>query len=157
MSDPELKKACLELLETAEAAIVTTIDETGRPHTRAMFNLRRKDQFPSLQELFNDHSEDFLLYLGTNTSSRKVRQILRNPAVAVYYCDPGTFRGMQLSGTMEIISDTALKRRLWQDGWERYFPRGIEDPDYTVLKMLPDSASGLMGGRPFGFAVGPDS
>ena len=93
------------------------------------------------EAFFREHDEDLLVYLATNTSSRKVRQMQQNPAVAVYYCDPGTFRGVQLSGAVEMVSDSALKRRLWQDGWETYFPTGVDDPDYTVLRLRPESAA----------------
>ena len=153
MSVQQDKRACLELLEQAEAAYVTTVDGAGRPQTRAMFNLRRREQFPELRDVFRGHEEDFLLYFATNTSSRKVQEIRNNPTVAVYYCDPKTFRGLQLSGAVEMVSDPALKGRLWQDGWERYFPKGVDDPDYTVLRLLPDSATGRISDLPISFRV----
>jgi phosphatidylethanolamine-binding protein (PEBP) family uncharacterized protein len=58
-------------MRIAEAAYVTTIDPDGFPQTRAMFNLRRKEQFPGLASLFKDHQYDFLVYFTTNTSSLK--------------------------------------------------------------------------------------
>ena len=39
------KEMVLSLLEIAKAAIVTTIDSEGYPQTRAMFNLRNKEQW----------------------------------------------------------------------------------------------------------------
>ena len=52
MTEAEGKKLSIELMEIAEAAYVSTIDPNGFPQTRAMFNLRRKSQFPGLVRLF---------------------------------------------------------------------------------------------------------
>ena len=67
MDSNEAQRLSLDLMATAEAAYVTTIDPDGFPQTRAMFNLRRKEQFPGLAALFKDHQDDFLVYFTTNT------------------------------------------------------------------------------------------
>lgn len=137
MNSEEAKRMGIDLLKIAEAAIVTTIDPGGFPQTRAMFNLRRKTQFPGLAGLFHDHRDDFLVYFTTNTSSSKIAHIKKNPKVSVYYCMPAEFRGLMLSGEMEIVTDRAEKERIWQKGWELYYPGGVHDPDHTVLRLLP--------------------
>lgn len=38
-----------------------------------------------------------------------------------------------LVGTIEILQDLESKEMLWFDGAERYYPLGVEDPDYSVL------------------------
>lgn len=137
MNAAEAKRLSNDLLETAETAIVTTIDQDGFPQTRAMFNLRRKEQFPGLADLFVKHREDFTIYLTTNTSSPKIGQIRKNAKASVYYCRPGEFRGLMLSGEMEIVTDRAEKEKVWQEGWQMYYPRGVNDPDHTVLRLRP--------------------
>lgn len=131
------KPPSIALMEIAEAAYVSTIGEGGYPDIRAMFNLRRVEQFPGLVEVFQGHDDDHVLYFTTNTSSRKLRQILKNPRTAVYYSLPSAFTGLSLAGDFEVVTDMAEKRRVWQKGWELYYPGGVEDPDHTVLKMLP--------------------
>ena len=140
MNQQEAKRLSLELLETAEAAIVTTIDPEGFPQTRAMFNLRRREQFPGLAGLFKKHQDDFLVYFTTNTSSPKTAQIKVNPRVSVYYHKPSEFRGLMLSGEMEIVTDRKEKESVWQPGWEMYYPGGVHDPDHTVLRLVPLAA-----------------
>jgi general stress protein 26 len=135
MNERDAKRLSLDLIETAEAAYVTTIDQDGFPQTRAMFNLRRREQFPGLASLFKDHQDNFLVYFTTNTSSPKIRHIKKNPKVAVYYCKAGEFRGLMLSGEMEIVTNRAEKERVWQKGWEMYYPGGVHDPDHTVLRL----------------------
>ncbi len=133
----DIKKETAALMEAAEAVFVSTIGEDGYPDIRAMFNLRRTSQFPGLAPLFAAHANDHLLYFTTNTSSRKVRQIRENPKTAVYFAQPADFRGLSLVGDMEIVEEMEVKRKIWQQGWELYYPGGVEDPDNAVLRLAP--------------------
>ncbi|MHA1902747.1 MAG: pyridoxamine 5'-phosphate oxidase family protein [Candidatus Thorarchaeota archaeon] len=142
MSADEHKKIAIQLMETAKAVFVTTIDKTGYPQTRAMFNLRNKEQWPKLIPLFGDHNEDFMALFTTNTSSTKIADIRRNSAVSVYYCNPDEWRGLMLGGNIEIVDDSELKKSLWHDGWEKYYPGGYDDPDHTVLRIFPTVGRG---------------
>jgi len=154
MNTEEIRQTSLELLDSADAAYVTTIDEDGCPQTRCMFNLRNKDKFPRLIDMFSDHQDDFMVYFSTNTSSEKVAQIKKNPAVCVYYCKPEDFHGVMLSGNIEIVDDPKIREELWHDGWERYYPTGPHDPDHTVLRLRPAKAKGWYKGRAFTFQIG---
>lgn len=151
LDDNEIRKVSLELLESADGAYLTTIDQEGYPQTRCMFNLRNTTQFPKLVDTFKSHSDDFMILFTTNTSSTKVGHIKRNSAVCVYYCKPGVFHGLMLSGNIEIVDDPRVKEQLWHEGWERYYATGPNDPDHTVLKLLPDRAKGWYKGRTFAF------
>ncbi|MBI3794805.1 MAG: pyridoxamine 5'-phosphate oxidase family protein [Nitrospinae bacterium] len=131
------KSPTVALLEVAEAAYVATIGEDGYPDVRAMFNLRKSAQFPDLAPLFKGHDKDLALYFTTNSSSRKTRQILNDKRATAYYAIPAEFTGLSLTGDMEVVSNPDEKRRVWQKGWELYYPGGVEDPDHTVLRMRP--------------------
>ena len=136
----EAKKISMELMETSKAAILTTIDSEGYPITRAMFNLRNTEQFPELSEFFNKQENEFIIYISTNTSSSKVEHIKTNPKICVYYCDPETFKGVMFGGEVDIVDDIDKKSKIWLDWWTRYYPEGLEDPDYTLLKLNPKTA-----------------
>jgi general stress protein 26 len=137
MDEKEARRLSLDLMKIAGAAYLTTIDRDGFPQTRAMFNLRRKEQFPGLSEVFDKHNDDFLVYFTTNTSSSKTGQIKRNHKVSVYYCKPDEWRGLMLSGEIEIVKFEEIKEAIWQGGWEMYYPKGFDDPDYTILRLRP--------------------
>lgn len=137
MDVEEAKKLGLELMEESKAAILTTMDPDGFPITRAMFNLRNKEQFPEFSEVFKKELNQFTIYISTNTSSSKVAHLSKNPNVCVYFCDSDDFKGLMLGGSAEIINDIELKKLIWLDWWTRYYPEGIEDPDYTLLRMEP--------------------
>ena len=140
MDEKRARILSLELMEISKAAYLTTIDAQGFPQTRAMVNLRRKEQYPGLHGLFKEHDEDFMIYFSTNTSSEKIAHIKSNPKVSVYYCKPEQIRGVGLCGEIEIIMAKEIKEAIWQPVWEIYYPEGLDDPDYTVLRLFPSFA-----------------
>ena len=140
----------LELVNALKIAYLSTVNGEGCPQTRAVFNLRCREAFPGTDALFVGHDLDFLLYFTTNTSSAKMAEIRRHPAVSVYYCRPDEFFGLMLTGRIEVVKDQALKLALWQEGWKRYYPQGREDPDYTVLRLRPSRMKGWHRGESFG-------
>lgn len=137
MNEQEALRLAVELMESVEAAFLTTIDGDGFPQTRAMLNLRNARNYPELIGLFSGHRDDFTVFFTTNTSSLKVAQIRANPAVSVYYCCPAEWRGLMLGGRIEIITAPDQKKALWQEGWEMYYPAGPDDPDYAILWLRP--------------------
>lgn len=40
-----------------------------------------------------------------------------------------------LKGTMEVLQDQDSKNMIWREGDEMYYPEGVTDPDYCVLKF----------------------
>lgn len=136
-------------MEDSEIAYLSTVGNDGFPYTRAIFNLRNIEQYPTLAKLFVDHKDDLLVYFTTNTSSLKVEQIKKNPVVSIYYCVPREFRGAMIGGLMEIVIDKNLKKELWIDGWERYYPEGVKDSDYTVLRLSPKFVRGWAENKKF--------
>ncbi len=133
----QVKKESLKLMEESKAAYLTTIDSNGAPITRAMLNLRNKEQFPEFSSFFNKQENKFLIYISTNTSSSKVTHIEQNPTINVYFCDPDDFKGVMLGGKAEVVADKKLKHDIWLDWWTRYYPDGVDDPDYTLLRLNP--------------------
>jgi general stress protein 26 len=140
MDVEEVKRSGLELMEESKAAYLTTIDSDGFPITRAMFNLRNKEQFPEFSKLFQNQQNKFTIFISTNTSSSKVAHLSKNPKMCVYFCDSEDFKGFMLGGLVEIVDDIELKRKIWLDWWTRYYPEGVEDPDYTLLRLEPKNA-----------------
>ena len=61
-----------------------------------------------------------VFWFSTNTSSRKVAAFRENPRGSVYFVDPES------------------KERLWRMGDAMYYPRGVTDPDYCVLKFTAE-------------------
>jgi general stress protein 26 len=127
---------CLTLMESLTIVNLSTIDENGFPSTRAMLNLRNKQSYPNLTELYALETNPLTVFLTTNTSSQKCGEIEQNGKACLYFYDAHAFHGISLRGTVEIVKDNDLRRKAWQKGWEIYYPQG--DADYTLLRFVPD-------------------
>ena len=78
--------------------------------------------------------------ISTNTSSGHVRLLRENPAACLYFADSDTFEGICLTGRAVPTRDEALRRLLWNDGDEKYYPLGVDDPDYCVIEFTAEKA-----------------
>jgi len=135
----EVKKLSAELIENSLVAYFSTIDFNGFPITRALLNTRYKKRYPEFSDFYNKLDDNYVLYFSTNTSSSKIEHIKENPKVSVYFCDPEDFKGVMFSGDIEIVEDMNIKREFWLDRSKRYYPKGLDDPDYTILRFKPKS------------------
>ena len=110
------------LMDKQKVVYVGSVDEEGFPNVKAMYTPRKREGIKTF-------------YLTTNTSSRRVGEFLKKPQACIYTCDRRFFRGVMLTGTMEILTDRESKEMIWQEVDTMYYPGGVEDPDYCVLKF----------------------
>ena len=68
-------------------------------------------------------------------ASLRVAHYKANPKASIYFCDAEGFKGMMLRGTMEVLTDAKSKEMIWRDGDTEYYPGGVTDPNYCVLKF----------------------
>jgi general stress protein 26 len=156
MDEKELQAACIELMAVADTVFLAANEAGGYPRIRAMLNLRNRTEYPKHVHLYADHDDDFMVYLTTNTSSRKRADIEADPKVGLYYRHPDRRFGLSLIGDVEIVDDMETKTAVWADGWEVYYPSTgrPDDPDYTLLRIFPTSARGWTGAETFAFSIG---
>ena len=136
MNPTEKQKECIEMMERSSFVYLTTIDSKGFPSTRAMLNLRNKDQYPHLLTMYNKEKNPLTVYMTTNTSSEKIKEIAENGKACLYFCEAGSFHGILLQGIVEHVTDKEFRKKAWQKGWEVYYPKG--DEDYSVLRFVPN-------------------
>jgi len=136
----EVEKLSKELIDNSIVAYFSTVDSDGFPITRALLNTRYRKRYPEFSDFYDKLKEKYVIYFSTNTSSSKIDHIMQNPKVNVYFCDTELFKGLLLSGEVEIITDMEIKRQFWLDRSIRYYPKGLEDPDYTILRFTPKNA-----------------
>ena len=132
-------KDVVNVIQKAECAQIATFgkEETeGFPEIRALLNLANPKKYPKLKDkAISVDGETLTIYLTTNTSSRKIRQIRANNNVCLYFTLPKHFKGVSAIGTIEEVTDQAVKEDFWQFGWKIYYHKGPTDPDYTILKF----------------------
>lgn len=110
------------IIDNVTVSMIGSIDTNGFPNMKAMLPPRKRVGI-----------KDF--YFTTNTSSMRVKQYLANPKASVYFFDKRFFRGVMLKGTMEVLTDAQSKEEIWREGDDMYYPKGVTDPDYCVLKF----------------------
>lgn len=111
-----------DLIDRQAVAFIGSVDAEGFPGMKAMLAPRVRE---GLQ----------VFYFTTNTSSMRVEQYRRNPQASVYFCDSETFEGLLLRGTMDVLEDAVSRRLIWREGDTEYYPLGVDDPDYCVLRF----------------------
>lgn len=132
MKDPE--KTIGKMIDKARTSFLSYIDGEGFPVTKAMLRPREREGIR-------------VLWFSTNTSSNKVACFRKDPRASVYFVDRRFFRGVSLVGTVEVLETPEAKERLWQAGDRMYYPKGITDPDYCVLKFTAQRARCYSGFR----------
>lgn len=120
MSD--LQKELEPFPDEAGLSFVGSVDGGGFPQVKAMLAPRGREGLRVFR-------------FSTNASSMRVAQFRRNGAACLYFCDPRTFRGLLLTGTMEVLEDAASRRLVWREGDERYYPGGVDGPDCCALRF----------------------
>ncbi len=120
MKNPE--ETIGKMIDRAKTCFLSYVDGEGFPITKAMLRPREREGIK-------------VLWFSTNTSSNKVACFRKNSRASVYFVDRRFFRGLSLVGTVEVLETPEAKERLWQMGDRMYYPKGVTDPDYCVLKF----------------------
>jgi general stress protein 26 len=107
-----------------KVAFIASTDSDGFPNVKAMLRPRKTEGVR-------------IFYFSTNTSSMRVRQYRENPKACVYFYRKGLvkYQGVMLKGTMETLETDEIKKELWQFGDKMFYPKGVTDPDYCILKF----------------------
>ncbi|HML72194.1 hypothetical protein SDC9_50436 [bioreactor metagenome] len=114
------------IIDKSGTAMIGSVDGEGFPNMKAMLPPRKREGISEF-------------YFTTNTSSMRVKQYLENPKASIYFYDKRFYRGVMLKGTMEVLTDSKSKEEIWREGDEIYYPLGVTDSDYCVLKFTAQS------------------
>jgi general stress protein 26 len=102
----------------------------------AMLGTNGDDGYPNIKAMLKMESEGLRrIWFSTNTSSRRVAQLTRDARACVYFVDFERWDGLMLVGQVELLQDMESRQRLWREGFEKYYPLGVTDPDYSVLRF----------------------
>ena len=117
-----VKELIAQMADKLPIAYISSVDQEGFPWTKAMLKPRKREGIKTF-------------YFTTNTFSIRVAHYKANHKASIYFCDAEGFKGMMLRGTMEVLTDAASKETIWRDGDTQYYPGGVTDPNYCVLKF----------------------
>ena len=111
-----------KLADAQKTAFIASVDENGFPNLKAMLQPRKREGIKTF-------------WFTSNTSSLRAAQYRANPKAAIYFCDSRFFSGAMLIGSMEVLTDSESKELIWRQGDTMYYPKGVNDPDYCVLRF----------------------
>lgn len=117
----KLVNAGKEIIAAAGYCALITIDDEGLARVRVM------DPF-ALQD-------DFTVWFGTNSKSRKIDQIKKNANVTLYYLDIEASGYVTIRGTAQIINDPQEKEKHWKKEWKAFYPDYPKG--YSLIKVTP--------------------
>src|SRR5882672_1538896 len=123
---PRLDRASLlatarAIIKTARYCALITLDSNGRPHARTM------DPYPP--------EENMVVWLGTNSKSRKVAEIRRHQHVTLYYFVREDQAYVTIAGRARIVQDAAEKAKHWKEEWKDFYPNGRKN--YLLIAVIP--------------------
>jgi len=116
-----------QLHKKVNTFILSCVGSDGYPLTKAVVPGKHRE---SLSEI----------YFCTNTSSKFVAEISRNPKSNVYFYSRKIvwYKGCFLKGNMEIVTDMSIKEKYWQSIFKNAYPqKSFTDPDFCVLRFTP--------------------
>ncbi len=112
------------LVKESGFASIGFLDGDGNPGIRRVFSTWHKGLGGHL--------------ISTNTSSLHTQAMLRNHKACLYFDNCQTFEGVCFTGTVAVHFDHQYKAMLWNEGDEKYYPKGVDDEDYCVIEFQAD-------------------
>ena len=77
--------------------------------------------------------------MSTGASSLKTTEFRANAKAGLCYYSDGD--SVVLTGEVEVIDDAESKEKYWQNWFIKFFPQGVKDPEYILLKFRSNQAT----------------
>lgn len=123
--DNEIEKIA-ELMKGIKFAMLTTVEENGRLHSRPM----------ATQSVEFDGD----LWFFTRNESPKAWEVESHRQVSVTFADPEKSKFLAASGTASISHDREKMKELWTPVLKVFFPDGVDDPQLALLRVNVERA-----------------
>lgn len=114
------------LMKDVHICMLTTIDNDGSLRSRPM----------ALQQSEFDGD----LWFFTGKSTEKTGEVRRHDEVNVSFAQPDDNKYVSISGKASMTDNPAKAKELWNPAYKAWFPKGLDDPDLTLLKVTVEKA-----------------
>ncbi len=111
------------LLAEFETAMLVTRAQNGELRSRPM--------------VIADLEGDAELWFVTSVASGKISEIADESQVNVALSGPRAF--VSISGVASVVGDQKLREKLWKESFRVWFPEGKDDPEITLIRVVPDT------------------
>ncbi len=115
-----------ELIEGIDVAMLTTVDRTGRLHSRPMMALGTR-------------AEDALWFF-TQGNSPIVDDVQAHHPMNISYVDSARGRYVSVSGRARVVTDRAKKMEFWEQRLAAWLPAGAADSSVVLIRVEAQEA-----------------
>ena len=125
MTTKTMKEKATELLQRCEVVTLASVNKEGYPRPVPMSKI--------LTEGIST------IWMSTGASSLKTTEFRANAKAGLCYYSDGD--SVVLTGEVEVIDDAESKEKYWQNWFIKFFPQGVKDPEYILLKFRSNQAT----------------
>jgi general stress protein 26 len=115
-----------ELVKGIRFAMLTTVDEQSRLHSRPM----------ATQQVDFDGS----FWFFTDDTAPKSFQIQKEQQVNLAYSSPDEHRFVSVAGKAQIVHDKQKMQELWNPMYRTWFPQGLDTPHICLIRVNVEHA-----------------
>jgi general stress protein 26 len=119
----EVIAAARDVMQKAVYSTFITIGADGQPQARVVD--------PTLPD------QNFTIGIGTNSLTRKVKDIQRDPRVTLLYFHAASASYVTVIGRAAFVTDAGEKERRWKESWTPFYPNGFRGSDFTLIRVTP--------------------
>ncbi len=118
-----------KLISDVQFAMMTTAEPGGSLRSRPMAT-------------HTNHNAEFdgTLWFFTKETSPKVDEVQKDQHVNLSFSSPEQSKYVSVSGTATLVHDEDRKKEYWNTKYLAWFPKGLEDPELALLKVVVDKA-----------------
>lgn len=116
-----------KMVKDIDFCMLTTVDENNDLHSRPM-------------SLNSEVDQEGNLWFFTFANSHKVTEVRRTPKCNVSFAKPDDNRYVSITGTAELVRDKRTIEELWKPELKAWFPKGTDEPDIALLRVLIEKA-----------------
>lgn len=131
-NDQEGREKVWDLIKDIKVALMVTRGDGGKLHARPMVAVP--------EEGIDSKNWQGELWFMARIDSPKVEEIARDSNVLLSYSEPKDQNYVALSGTAEVLKDTAKVKELWSEYLRTWFPHGPEESDLVLIRVTTESA-----------------
>ena len=85
----------------------------------------------------NKIDDDGTMWFFTKASSYKVEEIEESKKVSIAITNESSQNYLMIHGTATLVNDKSKMKELWSAIMKAWFPLGLDDPDMTLIKVVP--------------------
>ncbi len=85
--------------------------------------------------------DDGTMWFFTKASSYKVEEIETSKKVSIAIANESSQNYLMIHGTATLVNDKSKMKELWSSIMKAWFPLGLDDPDMTLIKVIPNEVN----------------